>query len=409
MKPKLITKDFVLLFLVSIAICTGMNMLNVTVPLYVTQDLGGSVGTAGLMSTLYTIAACASRPVSGILTDRLGRRAVMVIGSVLFGAACLFCGLIPAIVCMALCRVLMGVGYAGVSTANNTASTDIIPPQRMSEGVGYFGMSQSVAGAMGPAIAAWAIAAVGNRSSLWGTAIFAAVAAGLSLVVVYEKKPGYQKPQAEERRGTAFEKTAMLPSLYQGLYLLLGSCLMCFMTLYIVETRGYSSTVAGNFFLLSSVIIVLIRVALSRFIGRIGTGLFLLPGFLAQIAACIALPFADSEAAFMGIALLFGCAHGIIWMVLGSEAVRLAPPERRSAANATFYFAFDAAIGIGAAIWGQVIDHIGFASCFTIVGCLTAVVALSALPAFWKRDRITPEESGGNAPGSLEAAGKGAQ
>lgn len=108
---------------------------------------------------------------------------------------------------------------------------------------------------------------------------------------------------------------------------------------------------------------------------------------LYTIAACVALPFADSEAAFMGIGVLFGCAHGIVWMVLGSEAVRLAPPERRSAANATFYFAFDAAIGIGAALWGQLIDRIGFTPCFTIVGALTAVVAVSALPAFWKRDR----------------------
>ena len=396
MKSKLITKDFVLLFLVSIAICTGMNMLNVTVPLYVTQDLGASVGTAGLMSTLYTIAACASRPVSGILTDRLGRRTMMALGSTLFGAACLLCGLIPAIACMALCRVLMGIGYAGVSTANNTASTDIIPADRMSEGVGYFGMSQSVAGAIGPAIAAWVIAGVGNRSSLLVTAVFAVIAMGLSLVVIYERKPGYRKPAAESQSGSAFEKTAFLPSLYQGFSLLLGSCLMCFMTLYIVEARGFSSTVAGNFFLLSSVVIVLIRVALSRLIGRIGTGLFLLPGYLAQIAACVALPFADSVAAFMGIGVLFGCSHGIVWMVLGSEAVRLAPPARRSAANATFYFAFDAAIGIGAALWGQIIDGFGFERCFTIVGILSAVVAVSALPAFRKRDRqrALPEHEG---------------
>lgn len=58
-KEPLITKEFILLFLFSVAVCTGMNMLNVIVPLYVTETLQRSTATAGLMTTVYTIAACA--------------------------------------------------------------------------------------------------------------------------------------------------------------------------------------------------------------------------------------------------------------------------------------------------------------------------------------------------------------
>ena len=52
------------------------------------------------------------------------------------------------------------------TAACNTASTDVIPEARISEGIGYFGMSQSVASAFGPAIASVAVGWLGNRFSL---------------------------------------------------------------------------------------------------------------------------------------------------------------------------------------------------------------------------------------------------
>lgn len=193
-KERIISGNFILLFFVSIAVCIGMNMLNVIVPLYVTETLRGTAGTAGLMTTVYTIAACASRPLNGVLTDRLGRRNIMFAGALLFSIACLACGLIPAILALAICRVLMGVGYSAATTANNTASTDVIPASRLTEGVGYFGMSQSVASAFGPALASVVLAAMGNQRSLLVVAGVGAVACVLSMAVRYESAPGYQRP-----------------------------------------------------------------------------------------------------------------------------------------------------------------------------------------------------------------------
>jgi len=111
----------------------------------------------------------------------------------------------------------------------------------------------------------------------------------------------------------------------------------------------------------------------------------LIPGYLALIASCVILPYVTTTAALIGISLLFGLSHGLIWMALGSEAVRLAPPEGRGAANATFYFAFDAAIGLGAAFWGSMIDTVGYNICYQIVAVCAAVLALVSIPVFRKR------------------------
>ena len=87
-KKKILTKEFVLLFIFSVIICSAMNMLNVLVPLYVTEDLGQTAAVSGFLSTVYTIASCVSRPVNGIIVERFGRRRLMFLGALLYGAAC---------------------------------------------------------------------------------------------------------------------------------------------------------------------------------------------------------------------------------------------------------------------------------------------------------------------------------
>ena len=388
-QKKVITPEFVRLFIYSVAICVGMNMLNVIVPLYTTETLGKSTAMAGLMSTVYTIAACVSRPVNGALTDRLGRQWIMIVGGVLFAVGCTLCGFLPSLAILAVSRVLMGVGYSAGTTACNTGSMDVIPPDRMSEGIGYFGMSQSVASALGSAIAAVVVVWMGNQYSMLAVAAMGVFGVLVALFIRYEKKPGYEKPAPAEgkKAGAMFEKSAILPSVYQGLSLFLVTLLMCFMTLYIVYI-GLPASVAGSFFTVSSVIIVAVRMVFSKLMNRLPAAAFLIPGYIALIAACLLLPYCSTTAHLMGIAVLFGLAHGVIWMALGSEAVRLSPPEGRGAANATFYFAFDAAIGLGAAFWGAMIDKAGYVTCYHIAAAAAAVLAVACIPVFRKRSKM---------------------
>lgn len=382
---KMITKDFIVLFIFSVAICVAMNMLNVIVPLYVTDTLKGSASTAGLMTTIYTISACASRPINGVLTDKWNRRLMMVIGSLVFAVGCFMAGAVPTILALTISRVLMGVGYSAASTANNTASTDVIPVDRMAEGIGYFGMSQSVASAIGPAIASAAMLAVGNQGSLFITAACCILGLVLALLVTYEKKPGYQKPQPQEKSsGGFFEKTAAVSALFQGIFLFIISLPMCFMPLYIVY-RGQGAAVAGSFFVVASIVIVAVRLLGSGLMNRFGTLWFLIPGFAALAVLCISLPLVNTVLGFMVCGVIYGLAHGIVWMVLGSEAVKKAPADRRGAANATFYFAFDAGIGLGASFWGAMIDNVGYEKCFMIIVAAVTLLAVCSVVVFGKK------------------------
>ena len=83
---RIFNRYFVLLFITSVCFCFASEMLNVVLPLYVTEDLGKTAAVSGLMTTFYTVASAVSRPVNGLLTDKLSRRLVMAVGCALYAA-----------------------------------------------------------------------------------------------------------------------------------------------------------------------------------------------------------------------------------------------------------------------------------------------------------------------------------
>ena len=380
---------FILLFLTSVCFCFASEMLNVVLPLYVTEDLGKTAAVSGLMTTFYTIASAVSRPVNGLLTDKLKRRVVMAVGCGLYAIGIFLCGFIPMLATAFCCRMLQGVGYSAASTANMAASNDVIPKDKLNEGVGYFGISHTLPSLFGPIIVTTLIAAIGNRGTQYVIAAVCALATVLALFANYEKKPEFTRElpaQADKApKGAFIEPTAVVPSLIQFGSLFCTSSLMVFITLFFVA-RNLPTGHLSAYLTTTGVVILLVRALFSRFVGRVNPLLLLIPAWMAGIAECLLLPHVSSMAACIAMGVLFGCVHGVVWMTTGALAVSRAVPQRRGAANATFYLAFDAAIGTAAAVWGALIDAAGYVITYRITACGYAVIAIIAVFVFrkWK-------------------------
>lgn len=380
---------FILLFITSVCFCFASEMLNVVLPLYVTEDLGKTAAVSGLMTTFYTIASAVSRPVNGLLTDKLTRRIVMVVGCGLYAVGIFLCGFIPMLATAFCCRILQGIGYSAASTANVAASNDVTPKDKLSEAVGYFGISQTLPSLFAPVIVTTLITAIGNRGTQYIIAAICALATILSLFANYERKPEFApelSTQVEKRsKGAFIEPTAIIPSLIQFGSLFFTSSLMVFSTLFFTAQKLPTSYLSA-YLTTTGVSILLVRALLSRFVGRVNPLTLLIPAWTAGIAQCFLFPSINSMAASIAMGVLFGCVHGIVWMTNGALAVSKAAPHRRGAANATFYLAFDAAIGIGAAVWGALIDAVGYVVTYRVTACGYAVMVIIAIFVFrkWK-------------------------
>ena len=383
-------RHFILLFITSVCFCFASEMLNVVLPLYVTEDLGKTTAISGLMTTFYTITSAISRPANGLLSDKFSRRIVMAIGCGLYAAGIFLCGLIPMITTAFCCRMLQGIGYSAASTANVASSNDVIPKSRLNEGVGYFGISQTLPSLFAPIAVTTLISSVGNRKTQYIIAAICALATLLSLFVNYEKKQEYAReaPAETERSkvGAFIEPTAVVPSLIQFGSLFFTSSLMVFSTLFFTSQKLPAGHLSA-YLTTTGVSILLVRTLLSRFVGKVNPLVLLIPAWIAGIAECLLLPHIDSVAASIAMGILFGCVHGIAWMTNSALAVSRAAPQRRGAANATFYLAFDAAIGIGAAVWGALIDAVGYTVTYQLTACGYVMISIVAAFVFCHRKR----------------------
>src|SRR5699024_9144237 len=78
------------------------------------------------------------------------RRFVYMFGLVLFVLSVGAFGFITSIVLLFFVRIIQGIGWGFSNTATGTIATDLIPPKRRGEGMGYFGLSGNLALAFGP-------------------------------------------------------------------------------------------------------------------------------------------------------------------------------------------------------------------------------------------------------------------
>ncbi|MFD0900597.1 MFS transporter [Actinomadura sediminis] len=105
---------------------------NAATPLYVLwqRELGFSDGTLTVVFACYIAGLIASLLVSGVLSDRFGRRPVLLPALGLALVACAVFAAAPSVAALMLARLLTGIAVGAVVSAGMAAVTDVAGPRR---------------------------------------------------------------------------------------------------------------------------------------------------------------------------------------------------------------------------------------------------------------------------------------
>jgi MFS family permease len=368
LQQKLWSKEFMLVILANFLVFTSMYMLLPTLPLYA-QFIGGSQSMAGLIVGIFTLAAVVFRPLFGNMLDQIGRKRVLLLGVGIFAVTTASYHATSLIIILLAVRLLQGVGWGATTTATGTIASDVIPPARRAEGMGYFGMASTVAMSIGPA---WGLALTSHSSySMLFTlaTVLSLLCLGASWLINYEQKNPVSLPT--DRKGVIIEKTAVVPSVVLLFVSLTYGGIVTFLPGY-AAYRGITDI--GLFFTTFAISLLVTRPFMGKAADRLGFSAILLPGMLLLGAALQVLVHATTLPQFLVAAVLYGLGFGSVQPILNAITIALAPPQRRGAANATFMSAMDTGIGLGAIIWGMVAERLGFSY---IYGYSTVLIAIS--------------------------------
>jgi len=348
------SKPFFLVILVNFFMFTSMYVLLPTLPVFA-RKIGGSDTVAGLIVGLFTLSAVLIRPWSGNLLDRKGRKIVLVAGILIFLFASISYNWAYMVWLLLVLRVIHGAGWGFTTTAAGTIASDVIPAPRRGEGMGYYGISTTIAMSIGPALGLFIVEQYSFTVLFVVSAAFAVSGLLAGLLI------NYQGMSAGDNRitgqGVIIERSAVPPSLVLFFVALTYGGVVSFLPSSAAE-RGIANI--GPFFTVYAIVLLLSRPVMGKLADRYGAGLLLVPGIALVMAALISLMTAVTLPMFLLAAVLYGLAFGAVQPVLNAVTITLAPVERRGAANATFFSAMDLGIGLGAVILGAVSQRVGY-------------------------------------------------
>lgn len=382
-------RDFSTLMAIGLLFGLTSSMANTTLPLYIGQ-IGGSSSVTGLAMGAFTCAALLARPFSGVLLDKKGRKLVLILGASIVTVAAVMYSYSTAFFLLLVARFIHGIGFSGTSTAAGTIVVDISPEKDVADSIGYFGVTNVIAYAVGPAMGLFVV----QRFSFNVTFQLVAVLAFLALIGAFSLRCG--EPRCRSARGVPdgfqngnpswFHSGVCLPALTMLLIAAASAAPLTYLAPYAV---GLGISDIGFFFTAYASASFATRVFSGRLARTLGLTATLLCAIALQMTGYVILSLATHLYPLVCAGILIGFSFGVINPLINTIIVGKSSDRHRGAANALFFSALDVGVGAGAIVWGIVAEHFGYPAIFML--CVF-VAASAAIPYLLLRGRPEAEE-----------------
>ena len=142
--------NYVKVWIANFMLFFAFYLLAPLLPLYLRDTFSAGKAMIGIVLSGYTLTALCVRPFSGFVVDSFSRKKVLLICYFCF--ALLFAGyfITGSLVLFAVIRTLHGGPFGATTVASSTMAVDVLHSERRSEGIGYYGLSNNIAMAIGP-------------------------------------------------------------------------------------------------------------------------------------------------------------------------------------------------------------------------------------------------------------------
>ena len=151
-REKLWTKEFITLSVVNFIIALIFYLLLVTIASYAINRFHTSTGVAGLVSSIFVIGALFGRLGIGRIIDDVENRKILIVSIIFFAIPSALYFVATSLPLLILIRILQGMAFGVATTTIATIVAQILPANRLGEGLSYFSISIILATAIGPFI-----------------------------------------------------------------------------------------------------------------------------------------------------------------------------------------------------------------------------------------------------------------
>lgn len=178
---------------------TGIGLVVPIMPTYMNElGIGGSV--VGLLVAAFSLTQLLVSPFAGRLSDKMGRKKIIVGGLIVFALSELLFGVADASWVLFISRMLGGIGAAMIMPAVMAYVADTTTSEERAQGMGFINAAITTGFIIGPGIGGY-LAELGIRVPFFVAAGAAAIVSVITLLVLPESRSAMKREEAEAAKG----------------------------------------------------------------------------------------------------------------------------------------------------------------------------------------------------------------
>ena len=371
-KEKLWNSNYTKVWIANFMIFFSFMLLAPMLPLYMSDTFDANKDIIGIVLSGYTLTALLIRPFSGFLVDSFPRKKVLLICYFLFFI--FFAGYLAAgtLLIFAIVRTLHGAPFGATTVSNSTVAIDVLHPSRRAEGIGYYGLSNNIASAIGPSVAIWIHEITGSYDLIFLLSLlFAGI--GFAINSTLKLKP---REIVQDKPKLSFDRFFLVKGWSEALamvcYAFSYGVIATYIAIYGKEELGITGG-SGVYFILLSAGLIMSRLIGNRTLreGKIVRNASL--GICVSVVGYLVFAALHNPVGFYASALIIGLGNGHMWPAFQTMFINLAPHTQRGTANSSILISWDIGVGLGILVGGVFVEHFGYHSAFWVAWILNAV------------------------------------
>ena len=378
MEEKLFNKNYLCLCAANFLFFFSFYLLLPVLPFFIIEHFQGSKAVIGTVISCYTLATLVVRPFSGYMMDTFKRKPLYLFALSLFTA--IFCGypFASTITLLIVIRVAHGLAFGLTSVGGNTLVIDVVPSEHRGEGIGYYGVANNIAMAVGPMVGLFVYEHLSFNAIFLGCMGCSFLAALFASRIHTKVRPPVKRPPL------SLDRFILIKGLLAGIsFMLLAFAygqISNYIALYAKEME--LSISSGLFFTVYAVGLIVSRLFAGRMVDKgkvthtIALGLGITVVALLGLGLCHYVNIWGSTytaVAFLLIALCCGLGFGAAFPSFNALFINLATNAQRGTATSTYLTSWDLGLGIGIFSGGMLAEHFSFATAYLVASASVLV------------------------------------
>ena len=378
----------------------GNTLLFPFFTLYITQKFGVGMTQAGIVLGTFSAFGLIGSMIGGALTDKLGRKNLILFGLIFSAVSTLALGLVNEYAVLIPIAVVIGLLSNIAGPARQAMVADLLPEDKRQEGFGILRVVTNMSWIIGPTIGGF----IANRSyfALFVLdAVISCIVAVIFFLYIEETKPDTTKePESMLKTfagyGIVMKDFAYIAFLFVSMLMgLVYQQMYNSLSVYLRDNHGIPPQGYGFLLTASAITVILLQFQTTRYIKKFPAFIMMAVGVFFYMIGFGMFGFVTAYWLFTAAVVIITIGEMVIMPTASALATNFAPEDMRGRYMAVFGLSWAIPATIGPSAAGLILDNYNPNLLWYVGAAICAVSVLSFYGLhLWlgKNERFTPPE-----------------